>query len=145
MDEFFKKIDNSIGAQKKSKSDFNEMKKNNEEFFEHTSLRLIPILEQYVEEIKKRNIQVKSTSNKRYISVELKYKNGGYSSLLLSTNLESGRIEFQKNYTGDNGERFVSVDGSSYDERTWKDDIFKTKIEKLIEDFVFYAPRYGGF
>ncbi|HHO3516519.1 TPA: hypothetical protein ACRRF8_003824, partial [Acinetobacter baumannii] len=120
-------------------------KKNNEEFFEHTSLRLIPILEQYVEEIKKRNIQVKSTSNKRYISVELKYKNGGYSSLLLSTNLESGRIEFQKNYTGDNGERFVSVDGSSYDERTWKDDIFKTKIEKLIEDFVFYAPRYGGF
>ena len=119
--------------------------KNNEEFFEHTSLRLIPILEQYVEEIKKRNIQVKSTSNKRYISVELKYKNGGYSCLLLSTNLESGRIEFQKNYTGDNGERFVSVDGSSYDERTWKDDIFKTKIEKLIEDFVFYAPRYGGF
>ncbi len=26
MDDFFKKIDNSIGAQKKSKSDFNEMK-----------------------------------------------------------------------------------------------------------------------
>ena len=44
MDDFFKKIDNSIGAQKKSKSDFNEMKKNNEEFFEHTSLSLIPIL-----------------------------------------------------------------------------------------------------
>ena len=37
------------------------------------------------------------------------------------------------------------LDGSSYDESTWKDDLFKIKIEKLIEDFIFYAPRYGGF
>lgn len=145
MNDFFKNIDKNIEEQKKSKSDYSEMKEKNEDFFELVSLRVMPILEQYVEEMKKRNIKFKYSNNKRHISIELKYKNGGHNSLIFNPNLDSGRIEFNRYFTSDDGKNYHSTDGSSYDESTWSDEFFKTRLEKLIEDFIFYAPRYGGF
>lgn len=144
MNDFFTNIDNHINEQKKAKDAYQATKEKNEEFFELISLRLMHILEQYVQEIKKREIEVKSSTNTRHISIELKYKDGGHRSLVLNTNLNSGRIEFNQYYTNDDGKNYQSTDGGSYDESTWKDDIFKGKVEKLIQDFIFYAPRHGG-
>lgn len=145
MSDFFSKIDNQINQQKDTKNSHELKKKNNEEFALQVITRLLPILEEYIEKLKQRNINVKSSSNSRSISLKLSYRNGGYNSLVMNSSFDTGRIEFRNFFTNDDGKNYESTDGSSYDENTWKDDIFKNEIEKLIEDFITYSPRHGGF
>ena len=145
MADFFSTIDDQIDKQKEDKNSNEEKKKNNEEFATQTINRLLPILDEYVEQLKQRNINVSPFSNVRSISLKLLYRDSGHHSLVMSTNLDTGRIEFRNYFTSDDGKNYESTDGSSYDENTWKDDIFKNQLEKLITDFIFYAPRHGGF
>ncbi len=144
MSDFFSKIDQQIDQQKDAKKSDELQKKNNEEFASQVITRLLPILEEYIAELKQRNIKVRYSSNSRSISLELLYRNGGYNSLVMNSSFDTGRIEFKNFFTNDDGKKYESTDGSSYDENTWKDDIFKKKIEKLIEDFVNYSSRHGG-
>lgn len=145
MSDFFSKIDNQIKQQINAKSS-NELKmEKNEKFSFETINRLLPTLEEYVEKLKERNIKVSCSCNERAISIQLVYRNSGYNSFVLVTNRETGRLEFRNFFTGDDNQKHESTDGSSYDENTWKDDIFKEHLEKLIQEFVTYAPRYGGF
>jgi len=145
MSDFFSKIDNQIKQQKDAKNSHELQKKNNEEFASQVITRLLPILEEYIEKLKQRNINVNFSSNSRSISLKLSYRNGGYNSLVMNSSFDTGRIEFRNYFTNDDGKNYESTDGSSYDENTWKDEIFKNKIEKLIEDFITYSPRHGGF
>ena len=145
MTDFFSTIDNQIDKQQEAKNSKEAEKKNNEEFATKTINRLLPTLDEYVEQLKQRNINVKPFSNERSISLKLVYRDGGHNNLVMSTNFDTGRLEFRNYFTNDDGKNYESTDGSSYDENTWKDDIFKNQLEKLITDFIFYAPRHGGF
>lgn len=145
MTDFFSTIDNQIDKQQAAKNSKEAEKKNNEEFATKTINRLLPTLDEYVEQLKQRNINVKPFSNERSISLKLVYRDGGHNNLVMSTNFDTGRLEFRNYFTNDDGKNYESTDGNSYDENIWKDDIFKEKIEKLIRDFISYAPRHGGF
>lgn len=63
----------------------------------------------------------------------------------MSTNFDTGNLEFRKYFTNDDGQSYESTDASSYNESNWKDDIFKEKVEKLITGFIDYEPRHKGF
>jgi hypothetical protein len=46
--------------------------------------------------------------------------------------------------TNDDGRTYTSTDGSSYRANNWDNDIFIQKLEKHINDYLFYAERHGG-
>lgn len=145
MSDFFDKLDSTIDKQKRADNDHRAAKQENEDFFSQISARLVPTLEVYAEKLKERGIRVEHSANNRHVSMELKYSDGGHRALLLHTNLDTGRIEFEEHYTNDDGKNCKSITGTSYDQSTWKDELFESKLKKMIEDFVFYAPRHGGF
>ena len=145
MSDFFDKLDNAIGKQKQAENDHKAAKQENEEFFSQISARLSPTLEAYATKLKERGMRVVHSANSRHVWLELKYSDGGHRALSLHTNLDSGRVEFEEFFTNDDGKNYKSTTGASYDPSTWKDEFFASKLEKMIEDFVFYAPRHGGF
>ena len=145
MSDFFDKLDSAIDKQKQAESDHKAAKQQNEEFFSQISARLAPALENYATKLKERGMRVVHSANSRHVWLELKYSDGGHRSLSLNTDLDSGRIFFEEHFTNDDGKNYKSTSGASYDQATWKDEIFASKLEKMIEDFVFYAPRHGGF
>ena len=124
MTDFFSTIDNQIDKQQEAKNSKEAEKKNNEEFATKTINRLLPTLDEYVEQLKQRNINVKPFSNERSISLKLVYRDGGHNNLVMSTNFDTGRLEFRNYFTNDDGKNYESTDGSSYNENIWKDDIF---------------------
>ena len=69
MTDFFSTIDNQIDKQQEAKNSKEAEKKNNEEFATKTINRLLPTLDEYVEQLKQRNINVKPFSNERSISL----------------------------------------------------------------------------
>ena len=145
MADFFSKLDSAIDKQKEAENDHKEAKQQNAEFFGQISARLAPILEQYAKQLEDRGMRVTHSANERFVWLELKYRDGGHRALSLHTGLNSGRIEFEELFTNDDGKNYKSTTGASYDQSTWKDELFVSKLEKMIEDFVFYAPRHGGF
>lgn len=145
MSDFFDKLDSTIDKQKRTDSDHRATKQENEYFFSQIYARLVPTLEFYAEKLKERGITVEHSANSRHLSLELKYSDGGHRALLLRTNLDNDRVEFEEYFTNDDGKNCKSTTGASYDQSTWKDELLAPKLEKLIEDFVFYAPRHGGF
>ncbi|MHA3117517.1 hypothetical protein E0H86_11525 [Acinetobacter sp. ANC 4635] len=145
MKDFFSKIDAQIVKQQKIKSEVGMTKEQNEVFFSNVVQRLTPVLEEYVQQLTERKIKVTHLSKPTYMSIELKYRDGGHYCLSLGTNITTGRIEFTKFFTSDDGKNYTSTDGISYTGTTWDDSIFTKQIENLIQDFVYYADRHQGF
>lgn len=144
MSDFFDKIDNAISKQKQAEIDHKSAQQENEEFFSQISARLAPTLETYATKLKERGMRVVHSANGRHVWLELKYRDGGHRALSLQTNLDSGRIEFEEHFTNDDGKNYKSTTGASYDKSSWNDELFVSRLEKMIEDFIFYAPRHGG-
>lgn len=145
MSDFFSKIDSEIVKQKQAEQSRKAASGRNSEFFREASARLAPILEEYAAKLKERGMNVTHSANDQYVWLELKYADGGHRSIAAHTNTDSGRIEFEEHFTDDDGKNYKSVTGQSYDQSTWADGIFVSKLEGMIENFVIYAPRHGGF
>jgi hypothetical protein len=144
--ENFKKIDGKLDELKQGQQQVATDSKKNEEFFEEVVSRVGERAKEYAEQVKSRNIPVDLNISKYSISFMLKFKDGGHHGVILGHALrsQSSRIEITGSFTNDDGKKYTSTSGVSYDSENWNDDIFTSAIEKCIEDFVFYAPRHGG-
>jgi len=141
---FFKKIDQQIESIRDGKKAAEQNSKTNLDYVAEIILRAKPVAEVYASELKQREISIDLKSSKHSITFSMKYKDGGHHSLTLGSSLGDNRLEITGNYTNDDGRNYSSTDGKSYDQSNWSDDIYKEKLEKCIEDFIFYAPRHGG-
>lgn len=56
----------------------------------------------------------------------------------------SNKLAFTDHYPDYDGKRYKSMPMTWYDEKNWDDARFKVMLEKTIEDFLFYADRFGG-
>ncbi len=80
------------------------------------------------------------------VSMELKYKSGETTTLMLVVDPISGRFSFERHYPSEGkGGSYKSVDGASFDTSTWTDAEFVRRLEGFIKDFFFYADRHHGF
>jgi len=144
MDDFFSKIDSKLEEQKQRKESANTQKEENRAFLAKVCTEVAPIVAKYEHELQARNINVSSTIRDHLVSVELKFADGGHNRLTLSQDIDSGRLTMEKHFTNDDGKNYKSTDGRTFNEQNWRNDLFETALKKLIEDFVFYAPRHGG-
>ncbi|AZE30319.1 hypothetical protein C4K05_3613 [Pseudomonas chlororaphis subsp. aureofaciens] len=142
--DFFKKPDQQIESARDNKIAAEHISKTNLDYLAEIILRIKPVAEGYASELKQREIMVDLKSSKHSITFSMKYKDGGHHSLTLGSSHSDNRIEITGNYTNDDGRPYSSTDGKSYDQTNWSDDIYKEKLEKCIEDFIFYASRHGG-
>ena len=144
--DFFAKIDGKLGEIKQKEQQASELADENAIFLEEIVTKLTTKVEEYVNQLNSRNIQVNATITKRSISFTLKFKDGGHHGTRLGQSLRSNnnRIEITNMFTNDDGKNYTSTSGMTYDHTNWKDEFFISAIEKCIEDFLFYAPRHGG-
>lgn len=144
MADFFSKIDSIIDEQKKAQQAQQTTDQENRELFEQISARLAPILESYVQELKARSFKVTFSASHSSVWIELKYGNGGRRALSLQIEQETGQFGFYEYFPDKSGKEVKATTGSSYNRATWKDEFFKQRLEKVIEDFITFAPLHGG-
>ncbi|CAH5397578.1 hypothetical protein [Serratia marcescens] len=142
---FFNNVDKKIAEkqqeQKKEKTRLDEERA----FLSQIVESLVPKVEFYKEGLLERGIYAELSSSSRYICFKMKYKDGGRHDLLLSeTQRFDGGITMTTESTNDDGRTYTSTDGSSYKSNNWDNDIFIQKLEKHINDYLFYAERHGG-
>lgn len=146
MKEFFAEIDETIQKQRDTERQKRARAISEADGFAVIAERLGPVLADYEAELKTRNVVVRTTVGSTALSMELKFKSGDTTTLMLIANPLSGRFSFETHHPADDkGKRYKSVDGSSFDTSTWSDAEFVRRLEGFIKDFFFYADRHQGF
>ncbi len=144
-DEFFDKIDAKLGQQNEAKVAKATSEDTNRAFVQDVVPRLADIAEQYAAKCKERGMTVRVSSHTYSLTFTLRYKGGQERSLVGSASHDmNGKLSFEDHYPNDDGKRYKSLPTEWYDASNWSDDKFEAKLKKTIEDFVFYADRFGG-
>jgi hypothetical protein len=146
-EDFFKKVDTKMGsigeaeaAEKKAAAELQSfMKKAIEDF--------APTLQSYADKIKERGIRCESNSNGHGFSITLYFKDGGKHGLTFSQEYRSriGAYSFNGHFTNDDGKNYTSTDGAQITQSNWSVEDTERRVQKVIEDFLFYADRHGGY
>lgn len=144
-DDFFSKVDKKIKAAKETQASVKADASEGLDFLKEVVSRLTPMAASYAAKLQDRGIKVNLKSTAFSITFSLVFNDGGHHALILGSSSPSNRLEITGDYTNDDGRDFTSRDGTSYDSKNWKDDIYEEKLKKCIEDFIFYADRHGGF
>jgi len=142
--DFFGKLDAKLNDQtaiKVANEDrANELRIFASEVFE----RVTPIAQDYASKLKDKGITAVVSSYATGIDFKLTFQDGGHYNLSLGIGRSGRTLEFEGDYTNDDGRPYRSVDGASYAEETWRDEVFIDKLQHHIEDYVFYSDRHRG-
>lgn len=142
---FFKSVDEKIGKQKQEQIKEKETLTQERELLSDIIESLVPEVETYKNGLLERGIHAEISSSSRYLSFNMKYKDGGKHNILLSeTERFDGRYAIMTFSTSDDGRTFSSTNGASYSSTTWSNDNFIQALERHINNFLFYANRHGG-
>ncbi len=144
-DEFFEKIDATLGKQKSKKANVDNLGDANRRFVISVIPRLAKIAEDYASKCDARGMVARVSQNERSITFSLKYKDGQERYVTGRCHSEmNDKLGFEEHFPDNDGKRYKSSPMAWYDESSWSDDRFKGVLEKTIEDFVIYAERFGG-
>ena len=142
---FFNNVDKKIAEKQQEQKEEKTRLDEERAFLSQLVESLLPKVEFYKDGLLERGVHAELSSSPRHICFKMKYKDGGRHDLLLSeTQRFDGRITMTTESTSDDGRTFTSIDGSSYESSQWNNDIFIQKLEKHINDYLFYAERHGG-
>jgi len=144
VEDFFSKVDGTLNKAAETKAASQDAAAQNREFLEAVIARLSPLATAYKAKLRERGIHTELDSYPTGINFTMRYNDGGHHGLRIGCTLERNRIEITSSFTSDDGKNYTSTDGASYDSTNWNDNIFESKLQKCIEDFLFYAERHGG-
>ncbi len=144
MSDFFNKLDQTINEQKQSQQNVKSRLEEIKSFFQVQISELEPRLNDYVEQCNKRGINALCSVNDYSFSFTLKNQNGFFHTITFHQDFNSECFQFTKEFMNDDHKKYTSTDGISYVEDSWTQELAIAKVEKTIEDFVFYAKRHGG-
>jgi hypothetical protein len=143
-DDFFDKVDKTLSDQGAAVKSANAAKDANVDFAKTALTAMRPVAEEYKRKLVERGIYVELTAGDSGLTFKMRYANGGHNGISVYPDIDTGRLQFRSHYTNDDGRPMVGIDANSYNASNWKDGVFKEKLEKLIKDFLTYAPRHGG-
>lgn len=146
-EDFFKKVDKKIESIDEAEAAEKTAAKELQAFMKKAIDEFSPTLQSYADRIKARGIRCESNCNGHSFSIILYYKNGGKHGLTFSQEYRSriGAYSFNGHFTNDNGKNYTSTDGSQITQSNWSTEDAERRVQKLIEDFLFYADRHGGY
>ncbi|MBO2888551.1 hypothetical protein J5H79_22890, partial [Providencia rettgeri] len=146
INDILNKIDSKKEENAEAEIQNKQMQSDNESFLRELVINLAPMVKEYEEKLSEKGIKVKADIGLQSISFELKFNDGGHWNLLLAPTLDStGRFSFTSSCTNDDGRPYTSTNGSTYGKTNWQDEMFFEKLDKHIEDFIYYSDRHGGF
>ena len=144
-DDFFDNIDAKLGEQKDKRVAQDDAAEANRAFIKGLIPRLVTIAEGYAAKCNERGMSADVSHHNYSITFTLRYCNGQKRSLVGGSHHDMrGRLAFEDHYPDNDGKRYKSLPTDWYDESNWSDDRYEAKLKKTIEDFVFYADRFGG-
>lgn len=144
VDDFFSKVDSKLQKLQDTDASTKEAADQALILVKDVVRRLRPLAETYEQQLKNRGLKASLSLSDTSIGLTLKFKDGGHHGISLGPEGNASRLEFKGYYTNDDGKHYHSTEGRSYGPESWDDAFFKERIEKCIDDFLFYAPRHGG-
>lgn len=141
-DEFFDKLDETIGRMREGenqKADADSIRVD-----DATQLveSVAPIVNDYKAKLEKRGIDVHVVARGDYFHFTMKFKDGGHHGFELRRT--ANNYEIVTLFTNDDGRHMEGHTGQ-IDLRNFGGASFEKRLQKEIDDFIFYAPRHGGF
>jgi hypothetical protein len=144
-DDFFDKIDAKLGEQKTVKVAKDNASDANRAFVKKVIPQLVTIAESYAEKCRARGMTANVSHSDYSVTFELRYKGGQKRTVVGGPEHEmSNKLAFTSHWPNDDGKRYKSMPMDWFDEARWSDDRYEAELKKAIEDFVFYADRFGG-
>lgn len=140
---FFSKVDEGIRKNVEKKASSDASRTENSEFFKRVLTEFKPMFNEYLNELKKRNISVVGKIDEDYLSLKLNYKDGGHNSVLFKQN-SYGNYEFISFFTNDDGQEIRCESGKTYSKTNWNNSELKENIEECIQNFLYYSDRHEG-
>lgn len=146
-EDFFTKVDKKMDSIDEAEAAEKTAAAELQAFMKRAIEDFSPTLQSYVDQIKKRGIRCESNCNGHSFSITLYFKDGGKHGLTFSQEYRSslGAYSFNGHFTNDDGKDYTSTDGSQITQSNWSADDAERRIQKVIEDFLFYADRHGGY
>lgn len=142
--DFFKKMDEKIKSIKAKNESHKINKTKIETFFEKAIQDISTLLEEYEKGLKDRNISCELSIQKTGFSLKMYYPNGDHRSIRFGREIDP-KLEFYRfvsSFTNDDGKNYDSTDGVPITEGNWSKELVEKKIQKEIEDFLFYSDRH---
>jgi hypothetical protein len=140
-DDFFAKVDTKLRKETATDAASLETASKNREFVKQVIDRLTPVAASYETKLKERGINTKVDSSATGITVTLRYQDGCRNELYVGGLPKSQLIELNTSFIEDN-QTYAAT--KSYDHSKWQDGFFEAKLQRLIDDFLFYADKHGG-
>jgi hypothetical protein len=97
-----------------------------------------PVLEGYKAELERRGVRVQMSVSGEHVSFEMHYSRGGYYGLELKDR------EFCHRFT-EKGSHFRASGAGPAVAEGFDLQAFEQFVQRTVEDFFLYAPRYGGY
>jgi hypothetical protein len=142
-DDFFNKIDKQLDSSKAKKEAAQATQTDRLKFAAQVISQCAPVAEQYQQKLHERGVKVEYSAFPHRLTFKILYKDGGFHGLTFGADRDSSRLTFEGIFT-DEGKSWTSTSGGGYDEKSWKAEIFEQKLQKEIEDALFYADRHHG-
>jgi hypothetical protein len=145
-DDFFKEVDKKIDSINEAKTKDKNSALEVDIFMKKAIQDFMPTLQTYVDKVEERGIKCECRSNELSFSFMLFYKDGGKNGLTFGQDftLNSGAFIFKGHSTNDDGKNFTSTDGSPISQNNWSLEDAEKRVQRTINDFLFYADRHGG-
>lgn len=140
--EFFKKIDEEIGKLKEQKIQEEQTSEDQRNLAIKLVESLSPLLERYKKNLEERGIRTEIFTKDDYFSFKMFYSDGGHRGFELRN--DTKKYEMVRLYTNDDGRDKESSSGVT-DLNTYTVEHFEKMLQHDIKDFIFYAPRHGGY
>lgn len=137
-EDFLKNLDQQLSVDEQSRQQSADRAAKLKARREKISAAAKPILESWKADLEKRGITAKVTSVGEFLSFELLYAQGGHYGFELN---DSG---FGTTFT-ENGQNYRSSAGYGEVADSLDRGALDTLVQKTIQDFLIYAPKYGGY
>jgi hypothetical protein len=144
MSDFFNKLDSKIEEKNQQKQTTKLNVEETKQFFKNEISELASIIKDYVEKCVARGINASCSVNEYSFSFTVKNKNGFFLTEIFSQSDNPLYFEFVSEFMDDNRKKYRSKSGMTYTENNWDQGVAVNKIEKTINDFMFYIDRHGG-
>lgn len=137
-DDFFAEIDAALAGHAEASRTSRQRDDKNREFSHAAIGTMLPLAKNYKARLRERGIHAEIQGGERGFSFKMIWADAGHWTLEVYPSLGSNLLQFHTTFTKEDGREARMTDGATYDEQSWRDNMFKEKLEKAITDFIFY-------
>lgn len=143
-DNFFNRIDTELQKQGQDEEQKATRVADAEALARDAISEATAVLKPYRDKLATRAISTNLEGGSTTLRLKMVYGNGDIHDLYFGLDRDAAALHFVSYHVDENGSRYSATDAARIRRDQWTIGEFTRRLEKHIEDYIFYAKRHGG-